>query len=170
MLSQYGYIAIFVLLALGIIGLPVPDELLMTFVGYLSSSGFLLLPIAIAVSFLGTMSGMLFSYALGRKFGKPLLHKYGKWIKLTPKRLDKAESWFSRYGAWAICFGYFIPGIRHVTCYLAGVSAMRLRRYVLFAGAGALFWCVLFTSIGYHVGGSIDFSNFHLSQLRSLLV
>lgn len=165
-LTQYGYIAIFLCLALGIIGLPIPDEILMTFVGYLASVGSLLLPISVVVSFIGAMTGMLCSYALGRKFGKPLLWKYGKWIKLTPQRLENAEGWFARHGSWAICIGYFIPGLRHLTCYLAGVSTMRLRKYMLCAGIGALTWCFLFISIGYYVGSYIDFTNFHKSLLR----
>ncbi|MGO4276241.1 DedA family protein, partial [Paenibacillus sp. TAF58] len=119
---QYGYIAIFFCLALGIIGLPVPDEILMTIVGYLSSLGLILFPISLAVSFFGAMTGMLCSYALGRKFGKPLLWKYGKWIKLTTTRLENTKTWFERHGPWAICIGYFIPGLRHLTCYYAGVS------------------------------------------------
>ncbi|GGI44965.1 putative membrane protein YbfM [Paenibacillus marchantiophytorum] len=163
---QYGYIAIFFCLALGIIGLPVPDEILMTIVGYLSSMGLLLFPLSLAVSFFGAMTGMLCSYALGRKFGKPLLWKYGKWIKLTSKRLEKTETWFERYGPWAICIGYYIPGLRHLTCYLAGVSAMSPRKYLLYSGMGAMVWCAIFISIGYFLGASVDFSNYHASLLR----
>ncbi len=163
---QYGYIAIFFFLALGIIGLPVPDEILMTIVGYLSSLGLLLFPLSLSVSFFGAMTGMLCSYALGRKFGKPLLWKYGKWIKLTTKRLEKTETWFENNGPWAICIGYFIPGLRHVTCYLAGVSAMSPRKYLLYSGMGALGWCLIFISIGYFLGASVDFSNYHASLLR----
>jgi len=99
---QYGYVAIFFCLTLGIIGLPVPDEILMTIVGYLSSLGLLLFPVSLVVSFLGAMTGMLCSYALGRKFGKPLLWKYGKWIKLTTKRLEKR-----RLGSSATALGQF---------------------------------------------------------------
>jgi len=155
MIMQYGYIALFLCLALGIVGLPIPDELLMTFVGYLASIGFMSMPGSVAVSFLGAMSGMMVSYTLGRKFGKPLLWRYGKWLRLTPPRLEKAETWFNRYGPWTVGFGYFIPGIRHLTCYLSGVSAMKPGKYFIFAGAGALIWCTLFILIGYFVGSQL---------------
>ncbi|WP_209974645.1 DedA family protein [Paenibacillus eucommiae] len=165
MIVQYGYIAIFFCLALGIIGLPIPDEILMTVVGYLASEGLLLFPVSVVVSFFGAMTGMLCSYALGRKFGKSLLWKYGKWIRLTAKRLEKNEIWFERYGPWVICMGYYIPGIRHLTCYMAGVSDMSLRKYLLFAGMGALCWCLIFISIGYFVGASVDLPTFYSSLL-----
>ncbi|MFD0714598.1 DedA family protein [Paenibacillus sp. GCM10027626] len=151
-ISQYGYYAIFSLLALGIVGLPVPDEFLLTFVGYLVSTKVLQFVGAVAVSFCGTMSGMMVSYWLGRKVGKPLIWKYGRWIKLTPARMEKVESWFDKYGPWTIVFGYYIPGIRHLTCYMSGVSGISLRKYLLFASGGALIWCVAFITIGYFIG------------------
>lgn len=162
---HYGYIAIFLCLALGIIGLPVPDEVLMTMVGYLSSMGLLDFPVSLVISVLGAMSGMLCSYALGRKFGKPLLWKYGKWVRFTTKRIEKTESWFERYGPWAICIGYYIPGLRHLTCYLAGMSAMNPLKYILYSGLGAMCWCAIFISIGYFLGGNIDFSDYDGSIL-----
>ncbi|GIP32129.1 DedA family protein [Paenibacillus sp. J2TS4] len=152
MIAQYGYIALYFLLALGIIGLPIPDEVLMTFVGYLASIGIFGYSAAVSVSLLGAMSGMILSYELGRKIGKPLIWKYGKWLLLTPERLEKAEGWFNRYGLWTVSFGYFIPGIRHLTCYLSGISGIERRKYWLFAGAGALVWCVLFITLGYFIG------------------
>jgi len=151
-ISQYGYYAIFSLLALGIIGLPVPDEVLLTFVGYLVNSKVLSAVGAVSVSFCGAMSGMLISYMLGRKVGKPLLWKYGKWIKLTPARLDKVERWFDKFGPWTIVFGYYIPGIRHLTCYMSGVSGISLRKYLLYAGGGALLWVIIFITLGYFIG------------------
>ncbi|MBJ6360601.1 DedA family protein [Paenibacillus sp. GCM10012307] len=160
LVSHYGYLAIFCLLALGIIGLPVPDEVLMTFVGYLASVYVLKLPLAFVVAFSGALCGMLLSYTIGRKIGKPLIHRYGKWVKLTPKRLERIEGWFHRYGMWTIVFGYFIPGVRHVTCYISGMSGVRTGQYVIFAGAGALLWSTVFILIGYFLGNIDIFSLF----------
>ncbi len=158
LISHYGYAAIFCLLALGIVGLPVPDEVLMTFVGYLASLYVLKLPLAMIVAFSGALCGMLLSYMIGRKFGRPLIHRYGRWVKLTPKRLERVERWFNRYGLWTIVFGYFIPGVRHLTCYLSGISGVRARTYMLFAGAGALLWSTVFIIMGYFLGNVDLFS------------
>ncbi|GGG78832.1 DedA family protein [Paenibacillus radicis (ex Gao et al. 2016)] len=148
-IAQYGYYAIYGLLTLGIVGLPVPDEMLMILIGYLSSTHVLNLCDSIVVAFLGTMTGMLFSFFLGNKVGKPLLLKYGKWIRLTPQRLEKVEKWFKKYGPWTIVFGYYIPGVRHLTCYMAGVIGIKFRHYVVIAAIGAFIWCCIFISVGY---------------------
>lgn len=150
-ITDYGYIALFGLLALGIVGLPVPDETLMTIVGSLAAHGTLSYTVSLVVSFAGSMTGMLVSYTVGRKLGKPFMYRYGKWVHLTPNRLKKAERWFHKYGVWTVSFGYFVPGVRHFTCYLAGVSGIRFWRYLLFAGSGALIWCTTFITLGYFV-------------------
>jgi membrane protein DedA with SNARE-associated domain len=155
LIEQYGYIALYCLLAVGIVGLPVPDEILMTTVGSLTSTGGpLTFGKTFAVSFAGAMSGMLVSYYLGKSVGKPFLYKYGKWVKLTPKRLEKAEGWFKKYGLWTVMFGYYVPGVRHFTCYLAGVSNVVLWRYLLFAGSGAFIWCLSFLALGHFIGAN----------------
>jgi membrane protein DedA with SNARE-associated domain len=156
-IDQFGYFALFVLLSAGIIGLPVPDETLMTFAGSLTvPGGPFLYSTALIVLFAGTMTGMVVSYTLGHRVGKPFLYRYGKWIKLTPQRIERAESWFKRYGMWAIFFGYYVPGVRHFTCYLAGVSGVGLIRYLLYAATGALLWCLTFLTLGHFIGRNLD--------------
>ncbi|SEB75101.1 DedA family protein [Paenibacillus sp. GP183] len=150
---SFGYPALYLLLSAGIIGLPVPDETLMTFAGSLTAPGGpFLYTTTLMVIYAGTMTGMIVSYSLGHRIGKPFLHRYGKWIKLTPERLEKTEGWFKRYGMWAVFFGYFVPGVRHFTCYLAGVSGVGLLRYLLYAASGALVWCITFLTLGHFIG------------------
>lgn len=151
-LSHYGYIALFMLLALGIIGIPIPDETLMVFVGSLTVNGPFQYILAFAICLAGSMTGMLISYIIGRKVGKPLLDRYGKTFKLTPKRIEQTERWFQKYGSWSIVFGYFVPGFRHLTCYLAGMSRMRWTTYFVAAGLGAILWVATFLTIGHVVG------------------
>ncbi|MDF2962702.1 MAG: rane protein [Paenibacillus sp.] len=153
LIEDYGYIALYCLLAVGIIGIPVPDEILMTTVGSLTlAGGPLKFGTSFIVCFAGTMTGMIVSYYLGKTVGKPFLHRYGKWVKLTPQRLERAEGWFKKYGLWTVVFGYYVPGVRHFTCYLAGVSGVKFWRYLLYAGSGALVWCLTFLSLGHFIG------------------
>ncbi|GAB7056599.1 DedA family protein [Paenibacillus sp. YK5] len=154
LIDHYGYFALYGLLALGIVGIPVPDEILMTTVGSLTAAEEPLLSfgVTLAVSFCGAMTGMVVSYILGRKVGKPFLYKYGKWVKLTPERLHVAENWFKKYGMWAVAFGYYVPGVRHFTCYWAGVSNVGIWRYLLFAGIGGLIWVTTFLTLGHVIG------------------
>ncbi|AIQ29891.1 MULTISPECIES: DedA family protein [Paenibacillus] len=158
MISQYGYIAIFALLALGLLGLPVPDELLMLFVGYLSSTMVLNFSVSVLVCFIGSITGMLISYTIGLRLGQPVVDKYGKWIGLTPKRFASVKRWFFRFGNWTVFIAYFVPGLRHVTSYISGISAMSFRKYLVVTVAGAFIWSLLFVSIGYLVGARLSFA------------
>jgi membrane protein DedA with SNARE-associated domain len=151
-ISRYGYPAIFGLLMLGIVGLPVPDETLLAFTGYLVFSHHLQAAPAFITVLLGTMCGITLSYTLGRTFGLALIHRFGKYIHLTEERLAKAHRFFERVGHWSLTFGYFVPGVRHLTAYAAGVSYVQPRVFALFAYLGALLWASTFLSIGYFLG------------------
>lgn len=150
--TSYGYFAIFGLLVLGIVGLPVPDETLLTFTGYLVYRGNLYLPFAAAAAICGSASGMTISYALGRFFGIRLIHRYGKYLHVTPERLARAHAWFERVGHWALTVGYFIPGVRHLTAYAAGMSEVAPHQFALFAYMGTILWVSSFLALGYFLG------------------
>ena len=62
---------------------------------------------------------MIISYFIGRKAGRPFINKFGKWVGLKEKRMEKVDRWMKKYGPYTIILGYFIPGIRHVTCYFS---------------------------------------------------
>src|SRR5260370_7158655 len=111
-ITQYGYIAIFSLLVLGIVGLPVPDETLLTFTGYLVYQGHLSLPLAFLSAFAGSASGITLSYILGPTFGLKLIHRYGRYLRITEDHLEKAHAWFRRPGHWSLPFPYFLPRLR----------------------------------------------------------
>ncbi|TMV12038.1 DedA family protein [Paenibacillus thermoaerophilus] len=156
-ISVYRYWALFGLLGFGMVGLPVPDETLMTFAGYLTSlpkgaPAYLNYSATLAVCFAGSLSGMTVSYWIGRKLGRPFLDKYGRWVRLSEKRLRQAEAWFQRYGSWTVSFGYWVPGVRQFTCYIAGISRIPFGRYLAYAGGGALVWCVTFVTLGHIIG------------------
>jgi membrane protein DedA with SNARE-associated domain len=151
-ITQYGYLAIFLLLVCGIVGLPVPDETLLTFTGFLVYKGNFSLPLAFAAALAGSLSGITVSYTLGRTFGLKLIHKYGRYIHLTPDRVEKAHAWFARVGHWGLTFGYFVPGFRHLTAYAAGMSAVEPPQFALFAYAGGVLWVSVFLGLGYFLG------------------
>ncbi|RJS63119.1 DedA family protein [Priestia filamentosa] len=151
-IKHYGYIAIFLMLTLGIVGLPIPDEVLMTVVGYFTQIGTLNYELAIVISFAGALLGMMISYFIGRKAGRPFIDKYGKWVGLREKRIMKVETWMKKYGPYSIILGYFIPGVRHVTCYFSGITRMNMKTYIFFVGMGAFLWCFIFITIGRFAG------------------
>jgi membrane protein DedA with SNARE-associated domain len=151
-LSQYGYFALFALLVLGVGGLPIPDETIMVFCGYLISQGRFHPVTTWLVAFVGTTCGISISYLLGRTLGTALVERYGRYCHLTPQRLDQVHRWFERTGDWLLTIGYFIPGVRHCTALIAGMSELRFRTFALFAYSGAVIWVSCFLTIGYLVG------------------
>lgn len=152
LIGHYGYIGIFGALALGIIGLPVPDEVLMTFAGFLISHDRLHYVPAVAVAAAGSFTGMSVSYFVGYRLGYPVIAKYGEKIHITRDRLDRTQRWFDRFGKFALTVGYFIPGVRHLTAYSAGIGKWPYRSFALYAAPGSLLWAATFITLGRYLG------------------
>jgi len=148
----YGYLGVFSLLMLGIVGLPVPDEWLLTFAGYLVYKGHFRIVPTLAAAVLGSVCGITVSYFLGRTLGIAIVRRYGQWFHITEERMSRAHAWFDRTGRWSLLVGYFIPGVRHLAGFVAGTSKLRFPGFALFAYAGAFVWSVSFVAIGYFSG------------------
>ena len=151
-LLHYGYSALFLLLVAGIVGLPVPDETILTLAGFLVYRGkFDLAPMLLA-GFLGSACGITISYLFGRTAGLFVIHKVGRLLRVDDGKLERVRAWFERLGKWTLIVGYFIPGVRHFTALVAGTSRLPYRQFALFAYTGALLWSSLFITLGYTVG------------------
>jgi membrane protein DedA with SNARE-associated domain len=150
--SHYGYLAILFLLVPGVFGIPLPDELLLTFVGYLAMQGGLRLIPALAVVVAGAILGITLDYWVGRGAGTKLIKAPGAWFHLRPERFKSLENLFHRYGGWGLCLGYFVPGVRHWVAIAAGIMKFSPAWFTLFASAGALAWSSLYILLGYFLG------------------
>lgn len=151
-LTHYGSFALFGLLAVGIILAPIPDESLMVLAGILMNDGKLELFPTIIAAYAGSMFGITTSYFLGRMADKFFIKKYGSWIGLDHDRWETIHSYFIRYGKWLLLFGYFIPGVRHFSGLLVGVSRLHYLEFAPFAYSGAIIWASTFLAIGYFFG------------------
>jgi len=151
-ITEYGYAAIVGLLMLGIVGLPVPDETLLTFTGYLVFRGTFRFPLAFAAALTGSGCGITISYLIGRTFGLKAIHRYGRYVRIREEHVEKAHAWFRRAGHWSLTLGYFMPGVRHLTAFAAGMSALEAPQFALFAYTGAVLWVSAFLSLGYFLG------------------
>jgi membrane protein DedA with SNARE-associated domain len=150
--AQHGYAGLFSLLMLGIFGVPVPDEGLLFFAGYLAHKGDLSFIPAVAAASLGSGCGITLSYVFGRTGAFSLIRKYGRFVHLTEENLAHVHNWFARVGRWALFFGYFVPGVRHVTALVAGTAKLEFPAFALFAYMGALVWSTTFLTFGYVAG------------------
>lgn len=151
-LTDFGPGALFVLLFLGVFGLPVPDETLLTFAGVMVREGSLHFGSAYVAAVCGSMGGITLSYGIGRSFGLGVVDRFGRWLHVTRADLERVEGWFEHSGRWVLTFGYFIPGVRHFTAVVAGSSRLPPRVFARFAYSGAALWALTFMSLGWYMG------------------
>lgn len=146
---HYGNIGIFCLLAVGILGLPIPDETLIVITGLLIAKNDMPLTNTLIAVYTGGMCGITLSYILGLTIGQPLLFRFGRKVGLTQEKFKKAHIWCERRGKWSLILGYYIPGIRHFIGIVAGTTYLSYRQFALFAYTGVFIWASIFLSIGY---------------------
>jgi len=150
--SNYGYVAVFSLLVFGIVGLPVPDEWLLVFSGYLIFKGRFHPLWAIAAAWGGSACGISCSYLIGRTVGLGAIHRYGRWLHVSEGHIHRVHDFFARAGHWALFFGYFIPGVRHLTAIVAGTSKLEPHIFIAWAWTGAFAWVCSFIVLGWALG------------------
>ena len=150
--AAHGYGALYLLLALGVVGLPIPDETLLVFTGYLIFRGSLHPVGAFAAAVAGAWTGISGSYLLGRTLGVGAVHRYGKYVHLTETRLAYVHRWFDRIGHWMLVVGYYIIGVRHFTAVVAGMSRVAYPTFIAYAWTGGALWVATFLTMGYFLG------------------
>lgn len=162
LIAHYGYFGIIIALAGGIVGLPIPDEFLLTFIGYNISKGIMSGPVAFLSGMAGAVLGITLSYLLGLKLGLPVLKKCGPKIRIKEKQIEKTHILFEKYGPVLLMIGYFIPGVRHLTAYFAGMSNLTVWRFCLYAYSGAFIWISVFIGLGWKLGEKWRFVEYSL--------
>jgi membrane protein DedA with SNARE-associated domain len=151
-INQYGYIVLFTALFLELLALPLPGEIIMCYVGFMVFQTHLNWYLSILAGGLGASIGMTLAYWIGFRLGTPFVSKYGKRVHMGPERVDKISEWFAVYGYKLFAISFFIPGVRHVTGYFAGVTRIPFRKFALFTYGGAFFWVTTFITIGKLLG------------------
>jgi membrane protein DedA with SNARE-associated domain len=147
-----GYPGIVVLMAIESSVLPLPSELVMPPAGYLAAKGQMSAVLAVVAGTFGSVLGALVNYGLALYVGEPLLRKYGKYVLITSRSLDKTEAFFRRHGEISTLIGRLLPVVRHLISIPAGVSRMPLTKFVGFTALGAGIWCAVLTYLGWLIG------------------
>jgi membrane protein DedA with SNARE-associated domain len=155
-LAHYGYLAIFGLLTLGIVGPWIPDETILVLSGLAVHRGQLALGLTILSGFGGSVCGITLSYLLGRTGAIYVLERFRPLHRAIGRHIPQVEIWFQRYGPWTLFFGYFIAGVRHFTALAAGIAKLKYPPFALWAYPGGLVWVCLFVAIGYYLGEEWD--------------
>jgi len=154
-IHSYGYAGLIVLLALGVVGLPLPDETILVVVGVLISQRKMDYSLSILSASFGSAVGITISYIVGNFVEHSVITKLIKPFRLTGSRFLRVQNYMNRYGKWLIFGGYFIPGVRHLTALIAGLSEMKFRAFALPAYFGAVVWTALFITLGRVLGHGI---------------
>ncbi|CAA7600544.1 Phosphatidic acid phosphatase type 2/haloperoxidase [Acididesulfobacillus acetoxydans] len=149
-IAHYGYYGLYLVLGVSIMGIPLPDEFIMTYVGFLTYAGKLNPVLAVASAAFGSMSGITVAYWLGRLFHDRVLAYLERHA--GGERLEKVLRWYQRQGGKLLTAGYFIPGVRHLSGYVAGLSGLPYPGFAFFAYLGALLWTAAFIFLGRLLG------------------
>jgi membrane protein DedA with SNARE-associated domain len=147
-----GYPGIVVLMAIESSVLPLPSELVMPPAGYQAAQGRMHGGLAVAAGTLGSVLGALINYGLAVVVGEPVLRRYGKYVLVSQRSLDRTEAFFRRHGEISTLVGRLLPVIRHLISIPAGMSRMRLSHFVAFTALGAGIWCAILTYLGWLIG------------------
>lgn len=139
-ISEWGYLAIVIGMALESACFPVPSEVVLPFAGYLVAQGELTFGEALSAGLLGGMAGSAAAYLVGRIGGRPLVLKYGRYLLITEQKLRQAERWVEKYGDYAAFWARFLPVVRTFISLPLGVAKMSLGRFLLFSLAGSIPW------------------------------
>ncbi len=152
LLGHWGYLAIFVFVILGNMGVPIPEETVLVVAGYMVWQGDLRLAIVLAVGILGAVAGDNLGYWIGREYGQGAIERYGHWILVTPERLEAAQRFVARYGSLGVFTARFLPGLRFLAGPLAGATGLPPRSFIVGNILGAILYVPLAVGLGYAIG------------------
>ena len=155
-LNSAGYLAVAGLVLVEDFGIPVPGETILILGAVYAGAGRLNVVLVGLLGFLGAVVGDNIGFAVGHFGGRALVDRWGRYVFLTPERLDKATAFFERHGGKIIVVARFIEGLRQANGIIAGTSGMHWARFLLFNAIGAALWVGTWTAIGYLSGSHID--------------
>lgn len=152
LLAPLGYWGIALGMAIESACIPLPSEIVLPFGGYLASTGRITLWEAIIAGQMGGMVGSLLCYWLGASLGREGLLRWGRYVLISERELEKADAWFAQRGEWTVFLGRLLPGVRTFISLPAGIARMDLGRFLLYSFLGMLPWSIVFTQVGYKLG------------------
>jgi membrane protein DedA with SNARE-associated domain len=155
-LNHYGYLAVAGLVLLEDFGVPVPGETTLILAAVYAGAGRLNVVLVGVLAFLAAVAGDNIGFAIGHFGGRRLVERYGRYVLLTPERLDKATGFFQRHGGKVVIVARFIEGLRQANGIIAGISRMHWARFLAFNALGAALWVTVWTSVGYLSGSHIN--------------
>ncbi|MDB5892051.1 MAG: alkaline phosphatase [Polaromonas sp.] len=152
-ITEYGYVAIALLMLLENVFPPIPSELIMPFAGFVAARGDLHPAGVVITGTLGSIAGTLPWYWAGRAIGLERLQawadRHGRWLTVSREDLTKAQAWFERRGWVAVTLGRLVPALRSIISAPAGIARMPMHSFLFWSALGSLVWTSALTAVGY---------------------
>lgn len=156
LLDRYGYFGIAGAVFVEGFGIPAPGEsAIIAGSAYAARGHFNVVAVAL-VAFMAAVTGDSLGYLIGRVGGRRLVLRYGRFVRLTPQRLDKVEAFMDRHGPKVVAVARFVDGLRQLNGVVAGATGMPWRRFVLFNAIGGAAWVAVWSTAGYLAGDHLD--------------
>ena len=146
--EQWGYLGVFILMAMESSIIPVPSEIVLPPAAFWAAQGRMTLSGVILAATAGSYFGSAVSYWVSQWIGAPLVQRYGKYVFLPPKKIALAESWVNRFGNVGIFLARLLPVIRHLISIPAGILKMNFSRFSISTLLGAGIWCSILSWFG----------------------
>ncbi|NYF80746.1 DedA family protein [Granulicella arctica] len=177
-ISSGGYASVILLMAIQSACIPIPSEVIMPLAGYALAHTQLDLIILASLASLASNLGSIPAYWVGARGGRPMVERYGSWMLLSRRDLDRVDHFFARFGSITVLIGRMLPIVRTFIAFPAGVAKMNQLRFHLYTFIGSWPWCYALAYVGMKLGAQWDtnpqfkavFHRFHLGVEVVLLV
>lgn len=155
-MEQYGYIGIFLMIALENVFPPIPSEVILTFGGFMTTYSALTVPGVVVAATLGSIAGAIILYGIGRLLHvdrlEKIVERWGHLLRVKKDDLHRSTAWFDKYGYWTVLFCRMVPLIRSLISIPAGMARMNFLLFLFYTTVGTLIWNIVLVYVGAAVG------------------
>lgn len=155
-MEQYGYLGVFLMIALENVFPPIPSEIILPFGGFMTTYTSMTVPGVIIASTAGSVVGAVILYGIGLLLDverlEKIIDRWGHILRVTKDDIRKADSWFDRYGIWTVLFCRMVPLVRSLISIPAGMSNMKFVLFIIFTFIGTLIWNIILVTVGAALG------------------
>jgi membrane protein DedA with SNARE-associated domain len=174
LVQQTGYLGIALLMLAENVFPPIPSELIMPMAGFTAARGELNMVGVVVAGTAGSLAGALLWYCIGRWIGLERLKrwaaKHGRWLTISPEKVDEAAAWFNRHCGKAVLVGRLIPAVRTLISVPAGVAGMALMRFLTYSALGTALWTALLAAAGYLLEGQYQKVGDYLNPVSDVIL
>jgi membrane protein DedA with SNARE-associated domain len=155
LLVHYGYLGVGGMLFLEDFGVPVPGEIMLIAAAVFAGAGQMNIAVVFVVAVLAAVIGDNIGFIVGHFGGRPLAERFGRYVFLTPERLDRTANYFNAHGGKVVTIARFIDGLRQINGLLAGIAGMHWLKFLGYNALGAVLWVGTWCALGYLAGENI---------------